>query len=65
MKFIKDLSEEEVRAELAVARTRLAWLTTAIQDVSNRANRPELGREANIEARHNATYLQRVMRKKT
>ncbi len=65
MKYVRDLSEEEAKAELEVARTRLAWLTTAIQDVSNRANRPELGREANIEARHNANYLQRVMRKKT
>ena len=63
-KFVKDLTPEEAKAELSEARQKLAWIEAGIQDVSRRANNPTHGREANIEARYIANYLQRILKKK-
>ena len=63
-KFIKDMTEAEVRAELTILRQRMNWIETTVKDIARRADKPELGRETNKETRFISTWLQKVINKK-
>jgi hypothetical protein len=64
-KFIKDMTEAEVRAELTILRQRMNWIETVVKDIARRADKPELGRETNKETRYIAHWLKRTLAKKT
>lgn len=64
-KFIKDMTEAEVRAELTILRQRMNWIETTVKDIARRGDKPELGREVNKETRYIANWLKRTLRKKT
>lgn len=65
MALVKDLTEAEAKAELVIARQRINWFETTVNDIARRGERPELGREANKETRFIANWLKRTLRKKT
>ncbi|AOZ63816.1 hypothetical protein SEA_WEASELS2_238 [Rhodococcus phage Weasels2] len=65
MALVKDLTEAEAKAELVIARQRINWFETVVNDITRRGERPELGREANKETRFIANLLKRTLAKKT